>query len=123
MSRRAFSLVETLIAMAILSIALVGLAAVPVATTRLMVHGVQREKALSVAMARLEEVEGVDLDNTSWVVSSDVDGGYSWSRSVAKTSDYLHSVTVVVDWDGLRGAGSLTLSRDYGPFSAREASK
>lgn len=114
MPRRAFSLVETLIAMAILSIALVGLAAVPVATTRLMVHGVQREKALSVAMARLEEVEGVDLDNTSWVISSDVDGGYRWSRSRNKTSDYLHTVTVVVNWDGLRGAGSLTLSRDYG---------
>ncbi len=123
MSRRAFSLVETLIAMAILSIALVGLAAVPVATTRLMVHGVQREKALSVAIARLEEVDGVDLDSTSWVVSSDLDRGYDWSMSVAKTSDHLHTVTVIVSWDGLRGAGNLVLSRDYGPFSAREASK
>lgn len=114
---------ETLIAMAILSIVLVGLAAVPVATTRLMVHGVHRERALSVAMARLEEIEGVDLENTSWVVSTDLDRGFSWSRSVAKISDQLHHVTVLVSWDGLRGVGTMVLSRDYGPLSAREALK
>ncbi len=121
MSRRAFSLVETLIAMLVLSIALVGLASVPVATTRMMVHGVQREKALSVAMARIEEVEAVRLDGLrpSWVVSSDVDRGYSWSRTVLSTASDLWTIAVTVTWNGPIGEGSLSISRDYGPWSAR----
>ena len=122
MSRGAFSLVETLIAMLILSIALVGLAAVPVATTRLMVHGVERERAISVAMTRLEEVEGVPLDSSApgWVRSTGTDRDFDWTRTVSTSGSDLWTVTVKVDWSGLSGNGTLSLSRDYGPFSARE---
>ncbi|MCF4150384.1 hypothetical protein L2W58_01005 [Dethiosulfovibrio sp. F2B] len=126
MSRGAFSLVETLIAMLILAVALVGLAVVPIATTRLMVHGAERERATSVAMTRLEEVEGVRLDSSSipaWVVVTSDDRGYLWNRTVhSSASSDLWTVTVEVEWSGLMGSGSLSVSRDYGPFSVRGGS-
>lgn len=121
MRHKAFSLVETLIALVVLSIALLGLATVPVATTRMLAHGVQRERALALAMAKIEEVEAVPLDGSRppWVVVSGSDKGFAWGRTVQLSSQDMWTVAVHVAWDGPLGDGSLSLSRDYGPWSAR----
>lgn len=118
---KGFSLVETLIALMILSIALVGMAAVPVATTRLMLLAEEREKATLLAVSKLEEVEAVDFAASvpSWVTSSDVTGPFSWVRAVSRDG-FLSTVTVNVTWGGVLGSRTLQLSRGYGPFSARE---
>ena len=118
---RGFSLVETLIALMILSVALIGMAAVPVATTRLMLLAEEREKATLLAVSKLEEVEAVDFAAPvpSWVTSPDKEGTFNWVRTVS-SDGFLSSVTVNVSWGGVLGPKTLKLERSYGPFSVRK---
>lgn len=118
MRRKAFSLVETLIALVILAIALLALATVPIAATRMLTHGIWRERALAVAMAKIEEVEAVLRDGPNPPVSSN-EGGFAWERTVKRNGPDSFSVEVKVNWDGVMGRGDLSLSRDLGPYSSR----
>ncbi|PIE54979.1 MAG: hypothetical protein CSA35_03710 [Dethiosulfovibrio peptidovorans] len=117
MRRSAFSLVEVLIAVVILTICLFGLATVPVVTTRLMVNDLEQERATAVAMARLEEVEPQSLTGGS---ISGSERGYAWTRTVTPQGADLWTVSMDVAWQGVRGPKTLSLGRDYGPASVRE---
>jgi len=94
--RAGFSLVESLLALIILAVAILSLALVPIATTKLFVHTADHERATLLAGALLEWIEsGVDVGSSgtggkfSWTATSTADpatGGDVWSIQVSWSS-------------------------------------
>lgn len=112
--QKGFTLVEVLIAMMILAIALLALAAVVVSSTMLLSHSVDRETAVSLAIGKLDDLEGLDYDDIvngseqvgdkftlSWVVSED-------------TAKGIKDVTVNATWRGVLGERTVDAEREYG---------
>jgi Tfp pilus assembly protein PilV len=105
-----FSLVETIVAFVILGIILIALTLVPIMSTRLMSDTVDREKAVMIAVGKLDELESsfdliqtgsedIGLYNLSWVVSADgVDNKF---------------VGLSISWDGIMGNKNLEIKRHY----------
>ena len=91
-----FSLVESVVALVILAVAILSLALVPIATTKLFVHTADHERATLLAGALLERIEsGEDVGNSgtegkfSWTAASTADpatGGDIWSIQVSWSS-------------------------------------
>jgi prepilin-type N-terminal cleavage/methylation domain-containing protein len=111
--RSGFSLAESLIALMILSVALLAMALVPVATTKLLADTAQREEAGALALSWLEEIEGIAFDALP-LASSDVIGGYIRTVTVTKDDD-IADVTVTVTWQGATGTQSVTQRRKVSP--------
>lgn len=112
--RRAFSLVEVLLGMLILLIALLAMASTFIMSTKMMVHTIDREKAIFLAAQKLDELEGQSFDKLGEVVSGDVTPGVSWI--IADNGD-AKTVVVSVAWEGLGAKNEVSLSREYSRFS------
>lgn len=94
--RAGFSLVESLMAIIVLAVAILSLALVPIATTRLFVHTADHERATLLAASLLERIESGEAvgssgaqDKFSWTATSTADpatGGDIWSIQVSWSS-------------------------------------
>lgn len=109
---KAFSLVESLIALLILSIAILAIAAVPIMSTKLAVLATHQEQAHFLAVKALDSLEA---DSSLAVVTSpDIVGGFSVIATKQNTIG-----RAVVSWRGVAGQSSLTLERRMSDFSSR----
>jgi len=115
----AFSLPETVIALLILSIAILAIAAVPVMSSKMMLQTTQRDQAMFLALQALDALEAQPFN--VGVNSEDVIGAFT-VKSVkpvfvqAQPQNYIATATVI--WQGLAGAGSLKLERRISKFSS-----
>lgn len=105
-----FSLVETIIAFIILGIILIALTLVPIMTTRLMSDTVDREKAVMLAVGKLDTLESsFDLIQTG---SEDM-GLYSLSWIVSADGVDNKFVDLSISWDGIMGNKNLEIKRHF----------
>jgi len=63
MKKRGFSMVEALVALMLLTVALIPMAALPAATSRLYAVSAAREQAALLAVQKLDELESKDFDS------------------------------------------------------------
>jgi len=105
--KQGFSLVETLIALVLLAVAVLSLALVPIATTKLFVHTADHERAALLSSSLLERIEsGETLD------SSGTEGKFSWvitTTTEAETGEDI--VRVQVSWSSATGSRSSSMER------------
>ncbi len=110
--KTAFSLSETLIALLILSIALLAIAGVPIMSTKLAILATHREQAHFLAVKALDSLEA---DSSLAVVTSpDIVGEFSVVATKQNTIG-----RAVVSWRGVAGQSTLTLERRMSDFSSR----
>lgn len=122
--RQAFSLVEVLIGLLVLAVALLALAAVPPMATKLFVSGADHEKAMSLAMNKLEELEGRSFDGSSISSTSSTDeyGGtvFTWSLDVTPdnpdSDDDFADLKLTVTWDAVVGDPEIVVERRLSRF-------
>lgn len=117
--RRGFSLPETLIALIILSIAILAIAFVPIMSSKMAVHFTQKDQAMFHAMRTLDFLEA--QPHNAGILSEDHIGDYvlSFQKPVFnETSPDLHVGKVTVTWRGVSGQSSLTLQRLLSKFSS-----
>lgn len=113
-----FALAETIIALLILSIALLAIAIVPIMSSKMAIQTTQRERAMSLAINRLDVLESVDYEEA--VNSTDVAGQFT----VVYTKAAKGSVgSVTVTWGGITGNSSYTLTRDLSEASSKVVQK
>ncbi len=107
---RGFSLIETVIAFVILGIILIALSLVPMMTTRLMSDTVAREKAVMLAVGKLDQLEAsFDLIQTG---SEDLDlYNLSWVASADGTNNKF--VDLNISWNGITGSKNVEMKRQY----------
>ena len=113
-----FALAETIIALLILSIALLAIAIVPIMSSKMAIETTQRERAMSLAINRLDVLESVDYEEA--VNSTDVAGQFTVVYTKA-AKGLVGSVTVT--WDGITGNSSYTLTRDLSEASSKVVQK
>ncbi len=107
---KGFSLVETIVAFVILGIILIALTLVPIMTTRLMSDTVDREKAVMLAVGKLDTLESsFDLIQTG---SEDM-GLYSLSWIVSADGVDNKFVDLSISWDGIMGNKNLEIKRHF----------
>ncbi len=104
--RSAYALTETVIALLILSIALLTMALVPLMTSKLALQTVQRERAMTLGYNGLELLEAKPYATA--VASTDVFGEFS--VTYAKPAN-ANTAKVTVAWKGMTGASSIELER------------
>ena len=104
--RSAYALTETVIALLILSIALLTMALVPLMTSKLALQTVQRERAMTLGYNGLELLEAKPFATA--VASTDVFGEFS--VTYAKPAN-ANTAKVTVAWKGMTGASSIELER------------
>ena len=106
-----FSLVETLLSLVLLTVAILSLALVPIATTKLFVHTADHERAVFLAtslLERLESGEDVGTDGT--------DGKFSWTRTSTVDSGTGGTLeNIQVTWSSATGNRSSQLGRMVSP--------
>jgi len=109
--KKGFSLVEALIAMVVLAIALLALAGVVLSTTMLMAHTIDKEKAVDLAVEKLEALEAdydeindgsEEPDNSKYKLLWTVKGAVGTGGK---------EVTLRVRWKGVLGSREVTLDR------------
>jgi len=109
---RGFTLVETIIAFVILGIILLALTLVPIMSTRLMGDTVEREKAVLLAVGKLDEISAnfaaIPTAGTS-TDTSHTPYTLSWTSS-ADTADS-RLVTLTVSWPGIMKQQSIEFKR------------
>jgi prepilin-type N-terminal cleavage/methylation domain-containing protein len=97
-----FTLVEVLVAMVILSVALLALAGMMVTTTKTNALGNRLTEASVFAQAKLEELRAMGWDNIKEGVETDqVDGstGINYTRKWSiDQKESLKTITLFVDW-------------------------
>ena len=109
---RGFTLVETLIAFVILGIILLALTLVPIMSTRLMGDTVEREKAVLLAVGKLDELSTNFAAIPTAGTSTDTSHSpytLSWTSS-ADTADS-KMVTLTVSWPGIMKQQSIEFKR------------
>ncbi|MFA7621848.1 MAG: hypothetical protein WCY56_08405 [Aminobacteriaceae bacterium] len=111
--REAYSLVETLIALIILSTAIFAIAGVPIMATKLALQSNSREKAVFIATMELEELEA----DSSTTVSRPRRAALNYPDYFVQSTKDSGMAEVVVDWAGTSGKSTLTLVRDMSAFS------
>jgi prepilin-type N-terminal cleavage/methylation domain-containing protein len=108
-----FSLVETIVAFVILGIILLALTLVPIMSTRLMGDTVEREKAVLLAVGKLDEIStNFASIPTGGATSSDTTHSpYSieWTSSADSTDSKL--VTLTITWPGIMKQQTLEFKR------------
>lgn len=109
---RGFTLVETIVAFIILGIILLALTLVPIMSTRLMGDTVEREKAVLLAVSKLDEIsanfDGIPVGGTS----SDTDHTpytITWTSSADSTDSKI--VTLTISWPGVMKQQTLEFKR------------
>ena len=116
--RKAFALAESIIALLILAIALLAMALVPIMSSKLALQTVQRERAMTLAMDRLNILEAVDFARS--VNSTDVEGQFTVVSTKAARGDI---ATVSVTWSGITGNASFTLTRNLSEAASQVVNK
>ena len=117
--KKGFALVESIIAMLILSIALIAMTLVPIMSSKLALQTVRRERAMGLASKNLDYLESVK--STDSVASTDIllSGDFTLSLSKpswqAASNDY--KATVAVQWGNLTGGSSMVLERRLSEFA------
>jgi len=121
-----FALAETIIALLILSIALLAIAIVPIMSSKMAIQTTQRERAMSIAYNALDYLESrkytdPELDNA--VASQEITGdtGSYTVYLTRKKADNEGLVTVT--WDGITGTASLVMRRDLSEQSSSVVGK
>ena len=97
MKRRGFSLIEALVALMLLLVALIPMAALPVAASRLYMASAAREQAALLAVQKLGEREEKKINDLSG--GSQTIGGYSMVWTVGEAVDQQKEVRVSVTWN------------------------
>ena len=97
MKRRGFSLIEALVALMLLAVALIPMAALPAATSRLYMASAAREQAALLAVQKLDELESKKFNDLSG--GSQTIGGYSMVWTVGEAVDQKRKVKVSVTWN------------------------
>jgi prepilin-type N-terminal cleavage/methylation domain-containing protein len=105
--RRGFSLVEALVALVLLLVALIPLAALPAATSRLYIASAAREQAALLAVQKMDELEAKKLSELSG--GSQTTGGYTIDWTVGGEVDQKKEVKVIVTWND--GKSKLEVTR------------
>lgn len=97
MKRRGFSLIEALVALMLLTVALIPMAALPAATSRLYAASAAREQAALLAVQKLDELESKKFNDLSG--GSQTIGGYKMTWTVGDAVDQQRKVKVSVAWN------------------------
>jgi len=99
---RGFTLVETIVAFIILGIILLALTLVPIMSTRLMGDTVEREKAVLLAVSKLDKLSAnfAGIPVSPSVVSEDL-GIYTLQWTSTQDSVDSKFVTLTVSWPGI----------------------
>ena len=97
MKRRGFSLIEALVALMLLTVALIPMAALPAATSRLYAASAAREQAALLAVQKLDELESKKFNDLSG--GSQTIGGYRIDWTVGEAVDQQRKVKVSVAWN------------------------
>ena len=97
MKRRGFSLIEALVALMLLAVALIPMAALPAATSRLYAASAAREQAALLAVQKLDELESKNFSDLSG--GSQTVGGYKMTWTVGEAVDQQRKVWVSVTWN------------------------
>ena len=97
MKRRGFSLIEALVALMLLAVALIPMAALPAATSRLYAASAAREQAALLAVQKLDELESKNFNDLSG--GSQTIGGYKMTWTVGGAVDQQRKVKVSVAWN------------------------
>ena len=116
-----FTLIEALVAVAVMAIVVSGLASMGVTTIQADTQSRRVSTATALAQAKLEELHGLRRSNTAWTVGShsqtgldeNAEPGGSYTRQWTVQNNYnsynkLSRVTVTVSWDN--GAGSVRVA-------------
>ena len=116
-----FTLIEALVAVAVMAIVVSGLASMGVTTIQADTQSRRVSAATALAQAKLEELRGLRRSNTAWTVGShsqtgldeNAEPGGSYTRQWTVQNNYngfskLSRVTVTVSWDD--GAGSVRVA-------------
>lgn len=133
--RNAFSLIETMIALILFSIALLALAQIPALYSKLMSMSVEKENATLHAIHALDYIETLDYDSEipdlggsitldELETSLDMPAGYDiTSIDVNPTTANASSRTVTVNITKTDGMGKedVTLTRVVSPFADKTA--
>ena len=121
---RGFSLVETVLSMLILGIALLAIALVPVATTKLMVSSAENERASLMATRKFEELEAEvsssDLSTNIKPGNWSIDG-LTLSWDISARAGQKQTVTMTVSWPGVAGRKQRVFTREVSTFAAPRA--
>ena len=121
---RGFSLVETVLSMLILGIALLAIALVPVATTKLMVSSAENERASLIATRKFEELEAEvsssDLSTNIKPGNWSIDG-LTLSWDISARAGQKQTVTMTVSWPGVAGLKQRVFTREVSTFAAPRA--
>ncbi len=107
MKRRGFSLIEALVALMLLAVALIPMAALPAATSRLYAASAAREQAALLAVQKLDELESKNFSDLSG--GSQTIGGYRIDWAVGEAVDQQKEVKVSVAWND--GKSKLEVTR------------
>ncbi len=107
MKRRGFSLIEALVALMLLTVALIPMAALPAATSRLYAVSAAREQAALLAVQKLDELESKKFNDLSG--GSQTIGGYKMSWTIGEAVDQQRKVWVSVTWN--EGKSKLEVTR------------
>jgi len=128
---KGMSLVEILIAVFLLSVALLAIASSFASSTSLMAHTVDREKATLLAVEIMDYIGSqIDTDQTDdWGLSyddlkdslenpesMDVPNNFTvlpWSLS---SEDHLRTVNLTITWDGVGQNNSVVIERAFSPI-------
>ena len=97
MKRRGFSLIEALVALMLLTVALIPMAALPAATSRLYAASAAREQAALLAVQKLDELESKKFNDLSG--GSQTIGGYKMTWTIGEAVDQQRKVRVSVTWN------------------------
>jgi prepilin-type N-terminal cleavage/methylation domain-containing protein len=118
-----FTLIEVLVAIAVMAIALTGIAAMGVSTIEADINSRHLNTATALAQAKLEELRIVRRTNLAWAEGTHREnglyedgsvGGGPYDRQWIVDQDYgnftnLYRVTITVSWEG----GQVSLSSLY----------
>jgi len=108
--QKAFTLIEVLISLVILSIALLALAGVVVSTTMLLSHTIDSEEAVNVGVKKLDEIEGLIYAGEDPDSADHADGKYTFVWVLTENTND-KDVDLTVEWDGIIGSKSVKLKR------------
>lgn len=128
--RHGFSLVETIVALLIFTIALLALAQIPALYSKLMSMSVEKENATLHAIHALDYIETLDYDNdidaslnTSDLADSlDLPSDYNISNFDVQTDSSSKTVSITISKTGGIGKEDVTLTRVVSPFADKTAS-
>jgi len=118
-SRRAFSLVEALVAIFLIVVALLPLTSVAISSVQLSSLVDSYGAATRLALSKLEELEAEEFSALG-SGSAEV-GGYSLSWVISDDASSAKVVSVTVAWSSIMGCRSVSLERLLSPYADASA--